>query len=796
MISVKKKIFFAYQGRRDGKADENVDAINHALFEYNKHQSSYKAESWEEYTKTDFISQSVLSAIDNSYVFAADLTYFNHNVLFELGYAISKNRNIIIFLNGKIEGAAKRYHGSFLKDIKYQELTNSKSVLAALQKKSYNNDWMQRYVKLETLSPKSKGVFYIESQQPNQPSLDLTEFIDMYTQVESITLVTENRSEVQYQPINWYFSNIYQAKMTVIHFLGSNIKETFLINAFNSFWSGIACGFGREVLLVAPAKYKAPLDYYDIMIQYSSSNHLINEVEKWLEKQIQLIHISEETKAFKKEEEQGLNLLKLGVGCEIAEHEREELLDYFVPTYSYNKAKEAKSTIITGRKGSGKSAIYIKLADELAKYNNVYLVNLKPESDDLLHNIDLSKMFDSQSSRINFFFTVWKCVILSKLFISIYNKTLESQDREVPLEEWEQGINDFYDKHSKYLNINFFGVISRINEEYLGSHKPETPNILEYLYKYYIGPVRKILSTCINNIPNKKYCQIVILGDNLDKTWNASKNLTLQVEMISTLLEIEQKIIHEVPDLDFKLRSALFLRTDIFEYICKHINEPDKLVTLSHEINWENYPSKLKDLIENRFCQILGLDDNTDIDKDVWQKYFEFNRKKKKNPYNIIETTITKRPRDLIYFISKLFESAVNNDHLKVNEEDLNYAIDSYTKFLNQNLIAEVKAIFPDIPEILNRLQEYHGEKMEYKTFCRILKEFNYNKQETEGLVEELFDKGYMLGYDEKTKKPFSDIKRLKEKLTEKRWGFFPNKIYVIAHAKYYNIKNKNTRSF
>lgn len=405
-------------------------------------------------------------------------------------------------------------------------------------------------------------------------------------------------------------------------------------------------------------------------------------------------------------------------------------------------------------------------------------------------------MFSSQSSKRNFFFTVWKCVILSKLFVFIYNTTLKNKSKEVPLEDWEQEIKAFHEDHSHYLNINFFGIVSKITEEYMGSHEPETPNVLEYLYRYYIGPVKKALATCIDKMPNKKYKQIVILGDNLDQTWNADKNLSSQLEMILTLLEIEPKIVHEIPDLDFKLRTTLFLRKDIFEYICKHINEPDKLVSMTHEIDWESYPGKLKELIENRFCHILDLDDNADVNKDVWGKFFDFNKRKKEHPYDVIEAIITKRPRDLIYFISRLFESAVNNSHMKVNEDDLDFAIVNYTKFLNKNLIAEVRAIFPEISDILSKLQEYHGEKMEYKVFCRIVKEFGYNKQKREQLVEELFNKGYMLGYDEKTAKPFSDIKKLQDKLKEKRWGIFQNKMYVIAHAKYYYIKNKKLSSF
>ena len=79
MPANKKKVFFAYQGRMDGKSDENVDAIKRAISEYNKHQDTYEAKSWEDYSRTNFISQNILGAIKDCSVFAADLTYFNHN---------------------------------------------------------------------------------------------------------------------------------------------------------------------------------------------------------------------------------------------------------------------------------------------------------------------------------------------------------------------------------------------------------------------------------------------------------------------------------------------------------------------------------------------------------------------------------------------------------------------------------------------------------------------------------------------------------------------------------------------
>ena len=778
-----KVIFFAYQGRRGKKADDNVDAIRTSAGNYNQYQNTYTVKLWEDYTQTAFISKVVLGAIETCKIFAADLTYFNHNVLFELGYAIALKKEIIVFLNGNIEGASERYTDSFIKDIKYQKLNIAKDITNALTNHGSNKDFMSKQIKLNSLKPNSKGFFHIESQINNQPSLDLSLLLSLYED-KNLPLISDDRTEVQYQPLNWYFSNIFQSKLVIIHLVGDNTVNHLETNAFNSFWAGVSCGFKRETLLVAPSEFKPPLDYHDILIQYENADQLVNKVEVWLNEKILLIEDNPYTND-KKQEHQENNLLKLGIGCEIAENEREQLLDYFVPTFSYHKAKESESILIVGRKGSGKSAIYIKLSNELSENNLNYVINLRPESDDLLHNIDLSKMY--QPSKRAFFFTVWKSVILSKLLNDINKRILARGIDSSLFADYEQEIIKFHKENKHLIDLNFFGIISQLHKEYLTESNINDPSVLEYMYKFFIGPIKKLVNNYFKNIPTKKYSKIIVLADNLDKTWSTENDLSTQSEMIISLLEIKEKLINELPEFKFHFQSTIFLRKDIFEFIRKDVNEPDKLFTQTHEIDWEQYPEKLKELVDNRFRHLLELQDDVDIDKEIWGKYFE--TKKNERAFDIIEKIITKRPRDLLYFLGRLFESAVNSNRNKVNSTDFEFAIINYTKFLSQNIIAEVRAFYPDIEGILTQLQSVHGEKIEYKKLLKITESYGLDEAKTEKLVEHLFDKGYMIGYDSKTDSSFASIKRLKKQLKERRFlGFAKNKVYVIAHAKYYMI--------
>jgi hypothetical protein len=159
--------------------------------------------------------------------------------------------------------------------------------------------------------------------------------------------------------------------------------------------------------MFAPKKYKAPLDFYDILVQYENSNDLVGSAIDWICKEIPV-----KSKVIDAEKEaRELSLIKLGIGCEVAESEKENLLKYFVLTSSYSTALNQEKTIIVGRKGTGKSAIYIKLVDKLSEDKLNYIVNLKPESVDLLEDVEFSKLYNSEASMRSFFNSVWKLVI-------------------------------------------------------------------------------------------------------------------------------------------------------------------------------------------------------------------------------------------------------------------------------------------------------------------------------------------------------------------------------------------------
>jgi len=359
----------------------------------------------------------------------------------------------------------------------------------------------------------------------------------------------------------------------------------------------------------------------------------------------------------------------------------------------------------------------------------------------------------------------------------------------------ESEIIKFVQDHHSQIETNVYGVIREINSRVVNGNVTASHEIHETLYKHFLYPLIKCLKNYFKKT-NTKYRKIVILADNLDIAWKASNYLELQSGLITSLINIDDKIKHLLVDRNdnpIGLKHLVFLRTDIYKYILENTIESDKITTQTQEISWENHPELLRKMIENRFKHVLNLNTQSDIEH-TWDEFFDF--VKSGHPYDEIDKITTRRPRDVLYFISKLLESAVNSNRRKVGSDDLAYAIESYATFLNQNLIEELKPRFSEIGMIFSALQKYHGKNLEYGLFMNILDDFKYDRARKDEVFEALFENKYIVEYNQKNDAPISDIDTFRTKLKEKRFIFFKNKLYVIAHAKYYFVKNKRFSLF
>ncbi|MDP4121297.1 MAG: hypothetical protein Q8876_09650, partial [Bacillota bacterium] len=417
-------IFFAYQSKDKSKDSNNIDAIKAFKKTYGD-----RAITWESMKSNGkLINRQILSSIDAAETFACDMSYLNYNVLFELGYAIGKKKPLLILLNSSINDALKNYTSiPVLKGLGYSLFNNAEDILKAITSIDKSSVLIQQLDRLVENEKNTHEIFYIKSSCNTQADLSALDYIkETYN-----NSIIDEPDEIAYQTLEWYLSSINKCQMMIVHLVSQSNINANTYNSRNSFFAGIGLALGKKVLLVSPITNSIPIDYDEICVQYNDSEDCVNNIDNWIKRRKKkLSPISPKINKFDHE----TSLLMLGIGYSVAEHEKDQLMHYFVPTYAFNEAKKRNSLIFYGRKGTGKTAIYYKLLDEFDDQDTVLTIQLKPESSDLIENIRASKIFKDSITRSTIFNTIWKLILSSQLLTILYEMTIKKK-REINLPE-------------------------------------------------------------------------------------------------------------------------------------------------------------------------------------------------------------------------------------------------------------------------------------------------------------------------------------------------------------------------
>src|SRR5688572_12333502 len=104
---------------------------------------------------------------------------------------------------------------------------------------------------------------------------------------------------------------------------------------------------------------------------------------------------------------------KVSFGKIAAEDEAKELAEYFVETNEYSSLKSDNNKILViGRKGSGKSAIYVHLRDSLHKQRNTSVIAIELDAHAWSEH---KRLRDESSSPQRAYVASWNYLMLIEL---------------------------------------------------------------------------------------------------------------------------------------------------------------------------------------------------------------------------------------------------------------------------------------------------------------------------------------------------------------------------------------------
>lgn len=196
--------------------------------------------------------------------------------------------------------------------------------------------------------------------------------------------------------------------------------------------------------------------------------------------------------------------------------------------------------------------------------------------------------------------------------------------------------------------------------------------------------------------------KLIVLIDNLDKSWKKDARLNILSRYILGLLGVSGRIFKELSYIksiqtNISFHLTIFLRSDIFKYIQLMAREPDKMEV--SRLKWDDSEILLR-IIEERFVELSG---NKYDRNQLFEKFFvnDINGVPVKE---FIVNSIFPRPRDLIYFCKSCKDIAVSRGHEIIQEVDILFAYKEYSSWVFKSLLVENNILSKQMEDFLFEL--------------------------------------------------------------------------------------------
>jgi hypothetical protein len=655
------------------------------------------ASTWEDlHVQGKILIEAITRKIDASDALFAEVSDLNFNVLFEAGYALTRNKQLWLGLDETDTEALRNWKDiGILSTVGRVDYSGSADSLAAqcIGAEPVNLD---EPTLLETLlvggrSRQAEAVFAPTMPTKFQAAISLESFLER----QSHLTILGAGDDLGLAPLDFYVKEIYRSSAAVLHLLAPNRIRAREHNARASFLAGIAYGFSIPLLMVVEEGFESPLDYRDLLFVYDSTSELLEHVRTWLD-------------SLPKPAGSNKRLGRLALDIElpirsfgqyVAEYEREELTDYFVETSEFRSILAGDAKVFVGRKGTGKTATMSQAVIELRRDRRNLVVPVKPSAYELAGLIELVHGLDSESQSEYLMLSLWNYLLYTEIAVRTVKHASEKPagtgtDTQLPAltrELDELGIDIDDD-----LSTRLERAINQLTADKRRENEPLQQFVGRRLRLHKLGHLRELVLRTLRD-----FDRVAVLIDNLDKAWEKGADYRVMGRFILSLLSAIGKVEKEFSKPPGQLQPALvtltvFLRTDIYDAISKFAREPDKVGVLT--VRWQDSELLVRVLEERYAANRLQKKGSPSF--DMWEEVLDREVRGLPTRDYLLWRTLP-RPRDFIYFANAALTTAINRKHSRITAGDVAFAEKVYSRFAIEALLVESDAEVFDLEEIL-----------------------------------------------------------------------------------------------
>ncbi len=366
------------------------------------------------------------------------------------------------------------------------------------------------------------------------------------------------------------------------------------------------------------------------------------------------------------------------------------LAEGFLETSAYQNALSGDKWLFLGRKGSGKSAICLKIHKSISSNKASSLITPDEISSDEIKRFELGGIAPYQAKEL-----LWRyifCIQLSKLMIqyldrhpNVYAPDIKDKLRRFLLDNGEAGdltaLERFWrivERLKTTLKVTALDTIeaSVTYEPSSGARLSDQVDVIE----------SKLIEYAVSTGMTVNRNTFYLLIDQIEKIWsNDSGSDTLVIGLLRAAKHFQSKF-------DF-VNCSVFLRIDIYEKL--DFKERDKLRGDEFPIRWDR--SRLIDLIEARAVASMGAKFSA---AGLWTHVFP--RKIGDIDTKKYLTSLTlNRPRDIIQLCNACRDIARSRGKSKIQERDVVAAAKQYSRWKLLDIQNEWSLNYPFLSDAL-----------------------------------------------------------------------------------------------
>ncbi len=632
----------------------------------------------------------ILEKIDKSPFLVADITTLNENVVYEIGFAVAREKRAFLIRHSETSGDRELANSAGIFDtLGYQEYRSEEDLAHRLSAEIAERPIPVRH------SPDRKALIYV--LEPPTRNQAVSVLVSRMKKAGFYHYRSFQPGEDSRLSATDAVRQVAVSSGVVVPLQGSETPGAVVHNVRAMFMLGLADGMGTPRLAIAPAEYEVPLDIRDTVKTYSRAEDIIEAVADFSPAVV--THASR----LDPPEFEGASILQsLNIGDPRAENEMTTLSQYYLRTDQSERAVRGEVNLVVGRKGSGKTATLIRVRDRMRSDRRNIVVDLLPDGYQLIKLKEDILEYLTEGARQHLITAFWEYLILLEVTRKILEKDSDVHRRDHTIFQLYVDLKKAYEVED-FSSVGDFSerllfLSQRLTTEYrsrFGSEDAQKLTAAEVTQLLYTHDLRELRSRISEYLAVKE--SVWVLFDNLDKGWSTQGVDVIDAIVLRCLVDAGRKLEREFRKDGHDFHCIVFVRNDVYDHLMR--NSPDYGKELRAQLDWSD-PDMLRELFRLRLVSALDdVRDDTEFEK-IWRTIFMSHYQGEESSAYLIERTLM-RPRNLIKLFNHCRGFATTLNHAKIDESDIKKGVIAYSNDLREELNRELTDVMPFARDLL-----------------------------------------------------------------------------------------------